>query len=84
MRNGEILGLLEAGSTGRDGTVNLRQRCVREQRRLGFSSSQSAAEVLETSRQTAKARSRVARRCSAVAFSWIRNVKEIRDLIVNR
>jgi reverse gyrase len=51
------------------GTVNLSQRCVRELRWLGFSSSQNVAEVLETSHQTAKARSRVARRCSAVAFS---------------
>jgi hypothetical protein len=40
---------------------------------LGFSSAQIAPLVLEMSRQTAKARSRVARRSSAVAFSgWLR------------
>jgi transposase-like protein len=37
--------------------------------RLGLSSAQIATLVLEMSRQTAKARSRVVRRSSAVAFS---------------
>jgi hypothetical protein len=48
------------------GIVNLRG--VRESF-VGRRSSQNAAEIPETLRQAAKARSRVARRSSAVAFS---------------
>ena len=40
--------------------------------------------VLEISVQTAKARSREARRRSAVVNSRVRDVEEVRDLIVNR
>ena len=42
------------------------------------------AAVLEISLQTAKARSREARRKSAGTDFGIRDVEEVRDLIVNR
>ena len=65
------------------GTVRLSARGAEEGDFLR-AESQAVAAVLEISLQTAKARSREARRKSAGTDFGIRDVEEVRELIVNR